>query len=95
MADRYSARGVEITNEIITKNVNNLQALLNFYLDIKDSLKPLPKLLSGEEIMSLLNIKPSKELGKIINQLKEAQLLGDIKNKEDAIAFVKGKFARK
>lgn len=88
MADRLSARGVEITEQIVEKNINNLQALLNFYLNIKNTLKPLPKLLSGEEIMELLNIKPSKELGNIIKSLQEAQLSGDIATKEEAVNFI-------
>lgn len=88
MADRFSARGIEITDEIVKKNINNLKSLLDFYLSVKDSLKPLPKLLSGEEIMEILNIKPSKELGEIIKSLKEAQLAGEINTKSEAIKFI-------
>lgn len=89
MADRLSARGIQITEEIVKKNINNLQSLLDFYLNVKDTLKPLPKILSGEEIMELLNITPSKGLGNIIKLLKEAQLSGDITTKEEAIKFIK------
>lgn len=89
MADRLSARGIEITDEIVEQNINNLQALLDFYLKIKEDLKPLPKLLSGDEIMQILKIRPSKELGQIINSLKEAQLSGDINTKEEALDFIK------
>ena len=92
MADRLSARGVEITEEVVQKNITSLQSLLDFYLNIKDSLEPLPKLLSGEEIMELLNLKPSKELGDIIKKLKEAQLSGDVTTKEEAVEFVNGKW---
>lgn len=88
MADRLSARGVEITEDIVTENISNLQKLLDFYLAIKDTLKPLPKLLSGDEIMKMLEIGPSKELGHIIDQLKEAQLSGNVITKDDAIKFV-------
>lgn len=90
MADRFSARGVEITEEIVKKNISNLQALLDFYLNVKETIKPLPKLISGEEIMEILNITPSKKLGEIINQLKEAQLSGDIVTKKQAVTFIKG-----
>lgn len=89
MADRYSARGVEISEEIVQTNINNLQKLLDFYLYVKDSLKPLPKLLSGEEIMEILDLKPSKELGNIIAELKEAQISGDINTKKEALIFIK------
>lgn len=91
MSDRLSARGVEITDEIVNNNINNLQKLLDFYLGIKDNLKPLPKLLSGNEIMDLLNLEPSKKLGNIIAELKEAQLSGEICSREEAVAFILSK----
>ena len=88
-ADRLSARGVDITEEIVNVNLNGLNKLLQFYLDKKDTLKPLPKLLDGQEIMKILNIKPSPKLGEVIDALKEAQLNGDVLTHDDAIKFVK------
>ena len=87
-ADRLSARGEAITEEIVADNINGLNKLLEFYLSKKDTLKPLPKLLDGQEIMRIKNIPQSPELGKIINALKEAQLNGDINTKEEAIEFI-------
>jgi len=88
MADRLSARGPEITDEIVNNNISSLNKLMNFYLEKKDELKPLPKLLDGKEIMSLLNIKPSPILGQIIEALHEAQLDGDVTCRDEAIKFV-------
>lgn len=87
-ADRLSAKGVDITEEVINSNINGLNKLLEFYLSKKDSLTPLPKLLDGREIMTLLNIKPSPKLGEIISALNEAQLNGDVTTPEDAKNFV-------
>lgn len=88
-ADRLSARGPEITDEIVNTNISALNKLLKFYIESKDSLAPLPKLLDGNEIMQLFNLKPSKELGIIINTLNEAQISGDVTTKDEAINFVK------
>src|SRR5574344_54141 len=88
-ADRLSARGPEITEDIVDENISSLNKLLDFYVKAKETLKPLPKLLDGIEIMQILNIKPSKKLGEIINKLNEAQISGDITTKEEAISFVK------
>lgn len=88
MSDRLSARGEAITDEIVKNNITGLQSLLKYYLEIKDTLNPLPKLLSGEDVMKIKNIKPSKELGKIIDALKEAQFNGDITTKEQAVELV-------
>ena len=88
-ADRLSARGQDITEEIIKSNIEGLDKLLKFYFDKKESLKPLPKLLDGNEIMKILNISPSHKLGEIIDALKEAQISGDVNNIDEAISFVK------
>ena len=88
-ADRLSAQGPDITKEMTKTNINGLNRLLAFYLETKDTLKPLPKLIDGNEIMKLLGINQSPKLGKIINELKEAQINGDITTREDAEKFVK------
>ena len=89
-ADRLSARGEAITEEIVKANLDGLDALLNFYLEKRETLKPLPKLLDGKEIMEIKGIKQSPDLGKIISALKEAQLNGEVNSKDEAIDFVKG-----
>lgn len=88
-ADRLSARGPEITDQIVERNITSLNMLLRFYLEARETLKPLPKLLSGNDVMQILNIKPSKRLGKIMEALHEAQISGDVITKEHAIEFVK------
>jgi tRNA nucleotidyltransferase/poly(A) polymerase len=88
-ADRLSARGKEITDEIVRKNLEGLDKLLDFYLSKRQTIKPLPKLLDGNEIMEILNIPPSPILGEILKQLNEAQLNGDIIQKVDAIEYIK------
>ena len=90
-ADRLSARGLDITEEIVEKNISGLNNLLNFYLSVRETLEPLPVLLNGNDVMKILNIKPSKQLGEIMNSLHEAQLSGEITTKEQAVEFVKNK----
>lgn len=88
-ADRLSARGEEITETIVKSNTAGLCELLEKYKIAKETLKPLEKLLSGNEVMKILNIKAGKELGNIIKELKEAQLSGDVISKEDAVDFIR------
>ncbi len=89
MADRLSARGEKITEEIVNKNINGLTKLLNDYLELRKDIKPLEKLLDGRDIMELLQIKQSPKLGEIINALKEAQISGNVTTKQEAVEFVK------
>lgn len=88
-ADRLSARGEAITEEIINDNLNGLDKLLNFYLEKRETMQPLPKLLSGYEVMEIKGIKQSPALGIIMKALNEAQISGDVNTKDEAISFVK------
>lgn len=88
-ADRLSARGPAVTDEMVNNNLTSLDRLLQFYLDVKDTLEPLPKLLDGNEVMTILNLSPSPKLGEIMDALHEAQINGDVVTKEHAVEFVK------
>lgn len=88
-ADRLSARGEAITEEMVEENINGLNKLLDFYFVSLETLAPLPKLIDGHDVMQILNIKPSPLLGEILNALHEKQLDGEINTKDEAIKFVK------
>ena len=88
-ADRLSALGPEITQNVVEENISSLNNLLKFYLEAKKTLQPLPKLLNGNEVMQILKLQPSPRLGEVLEALKEAQISGDVLTKEDAINFVK------
>lgn len=79
---------------MVEENLSMLDKLLNFYIDSLETIKPLPKLLDGNDIMELLEIKPSPQLGKILNELHEGQLNGDITTKQQAVEFVKKLYER-
>ncbi len=91
MSDRLSARGEAITEEIVKNNLFMLKKYLDDYIEFLKTAKPLEKLLSGNEIADILNIPKDKNLGIIIDELKEAQISGDICTKEQAIEFIKTK----
>lgn len=88
-ADRLSARGIAVSDEMVENNLNKLEELKEAYFKSKDEIKPLEKLLDGFEIMELLNLPQGEKLGQIINDLKEAQISGEITTKNQAVEFVK------
>lgn len=87
-ADRNSALGPDITKEMVENNRLKLDELLNGYFEERSRLN-LPLLLNGNEIMEILNIPQSKQLGDIVKALKTAQIEKIVSTKEDAISFVK------
>ncbi|MCB9261796.1 MAG: HD domain-containing protein [Flavobacteriales bacterium] len=84
-------------NEIkVERFLKNLDLVQQKIIDVeeRDRIRNFEPVLSGEEIMEIFGLKPSKEVGIIKNALKDAVLDGEIKNiRPEAINFVlqKGK----
>ncbi|MFH1900150.1 MAG: HD domain-containing protein [Patescibacteria group bacterium] len=68
--------------DMMLKRINELKKLG------KD--RKLPKaLINGNGVMRILGIKPSKKVGKILGDLREKQLAGEIKTKQEAKQEIK------
>ncbi len=93
-ADRLSARGEAVSDEIVEKNLKNLETLLIEYENIYPKLKKLPKLIDGHKIMEILNIPPSPLLKDIINEIKDLQLEGKISSEIEAVEFIEKKYLK-
>ncbi len=89
--------------DITSKNEAKVKRYLNRFDEVEKKLKDVEERdqvrnfqppISGEEIIATFNLKPSKEIGIIKNQIKEAILEGEISNNyEEAYTFMieKGK----
>ncbi len=87
---------IDILSSVWQKNKEQRFAGFNLLVKRINELKKLGKnkqlpqgLLSGNDIMKILKIKAGVEVGKILVALREQQLSGKIKNKQEAIKFVK------
>ena len=90
-ADRLSARGEKVTDKMVENNLSHLEKLKNYYLEVESMAQNPKALLDGREVMEILNLKPSKKVGEILENLKIAQLSGEILTKEEAINYIKTK----
>lgn len=87
--------------DITTKNPNKVKRYLQNFEIVKTKLKEIEEKdhirnwqppVSGEEIMVLFNLEPSKTVGDLKNALKDAILDGVISNdKDEALAFLSAK----
>ncbi|MBQ8635779.1 CCA tRNA nucleotidyltransferase [bacterium] len=93
-ADRLSALGEAITKEMLENSLNHLDNLQKYYESVRDIANAPKSLLDGIEIMEILNIKPSKIIGELIDELVEMQLSGEINSKEQAVRYIKNKAAK-
>ncbi len=85
LADREAARGPRSS----PASRHAYAAALDRVLAALEEQPAAPKpLLTGGEIIALLDIKPSPEVGHALRALNEAAALGNVKNPEEARAFV-------
>ena len=68
-----------------------VEQVRTMYEEEKKRPKPIKPFLDGTEIMKILNIPPSKEVGKILESLVDAQLEEKVKNRDQAIDYIKNK----
>jgi tRNA nucleotidyltransferase/poly(A) polymerase len=51
--------------------------------------KPPRPLLDGREVMEALSLPPGEEVGKLLDQLREAETTGGVRTREEALEFLK------
>ncbi|THF68097.1 CCA tRNA nucleotidyltransferase [Deinococcus sp. Arct2-2] len=85
LADREAARGPSSNPASRHAYAAALDRVLAALEDQPAAPKPL---LTGAEIMALLDIEPGPKVGQALRALNEAAALGDVKNPQDARAFV-------
>ncbi|WP_456411901.1 HD domain-containing protein [Oceanithermus sp.] len=86
IADRAASRGPLARNE-----TGRIQALYAAHEAARAFLAaPRPKpLLSGDEVMRMLNLEPGPLVGRALRALEEAQVVGDVRDRKAAQAFVR------
>lgn len=87
VADRLATRGRK-ADEAIEKHLDLARELLPQALDWHVSGGPQP-LVRGDELASELGIQPGPELGRLLEQLREAQFAGEVVTREDALALAR------
>lgn len=89
LADYLATRGPNLNLE----EWQGYCRLINYVLEryFKQKEVPPPKLVDGHDLMSIFNLKPGKEVGKILEMIKEAQAVGRVTTKEEALAFARKK----
>lgn len=67
-----------------------LESILRDYHRFLDTHpRPLKPLLTGDEVMEILGLAPGEEVGRVLKQLHETQVRGEVTTKKEARAFLK------
>ena len=88
LADYLGTYGVVLDSHTWIAYLDTIQMLLTRYFLHHDSAVAPPPFITGQDILSIFDLSPGPRIGKILNGLREAQAIGEISNKEEALNWV-------
>jgi len=94
LADSLAAYGGHVPASIWTLQLDICARLLETWFEQKKEVVYPPKLLSGKEIMEILQLTPGPTVGKAVMALQEAQGAGEVLTVGDAVNYIKGWYAK-
>jgi len=84
LADQAATRG-PLTTEAKTKHHAKIcHKLIGQYFELKEQ-KPVQRLITGNDLIKELKLKPSVLFGKILSRVEESAALGKIKTRDEAL----------
>jgi putative nucleotidyltransferase with HDIG domain len=87
LADVWGTYGVELPQDVWTKQLDVVRALLEAWWEYPEERVSPPALLNGNELMREFGLKPGPIIGQILESIEEVQAIGQINSKEEAISF--------
>jgi putative nucleotidyltransferase with HDIG domain len=87
LADAWAARGPMMTRDGWRRQAAYMNSLLVRSLEDEGIVQP-PRLLTGYDIMSALNLPEGPMIGRLLAAVEDAQAAGEIGDREAALAFV-------
>ena len=88
LADFMGARGQDVQQEELAIALDTAETLLKPWASEQQEPTVPPPLLNGKELMQIFGLRPGPEIGKLLAALQEAQAVGQIQNREQAIAYI-------
>jgi poly(A) polymerase len=88
LADHLAARASALDIDEWREHCRTAEYVLDKHFTATDKVAP-PKVLDGHDIMSIFNLEPGPKVGRLLEELKEAQAAGEITTREEATAYLK------
>ncbi|MDQ2786907.1 MAG: hypothetical protein M3Y58_18100 [Chloroflexota bacterium] len=85
MGDRATARGPNRPPTVVARDIAFLQGMLRDFFSRYAPLLASPPLISGDDVMQALGLRPGKAVGRLLLRLRWRQLAGILTNADDAL----------
>jgi tRNA nucleotidyltransferase/poly(A) polymerase len=88
LVDTLATYGPTLTQELWIKTLLLIRTFFEAWWEKPELQVHPPMLLNGNDLIQLFGLKQGPEIGKILEEIREAQVEGDIVSRQDAIRFV-------
>jgi len=93
LADHLATRGPKLDFEEWREHAQKLAYVLEERF--KESIVAPPKLVDGHDVIDIFGLTPGPKVGKLLEAVREAQAVGDIATREEALLFVQKRLSLK
>jgi len=91
LADTWATHGQALSAEVWSHQLDVVNILLEAWWErVEDSIAP-PKLVNGQDLIDGLGLEPGPQIGRLLAEIREGQVIGEINNKEDALTFAQSR----
>jgi poly(A) polymerase len=91
LADRLAARGAATTAEALRTQTDTIAHIVRLWLASKTGDGAAPPLIRGKDVMAATGLPPGPGVGRLLAEVRSAQLAGELGTHEDAVEFVRRK----
>ena len=88
LADHLATRGPNLRLESWREHTSLVDYVLSRRFEGEGVVRP-PKLINGHDIIDLFGLSPGPKVGELLELVREAQAAGEIRSREEALAFIK------
>jgi len=89
LATKGTTKGSTIEAEQWEEHLSTIRRLLTLYYREPEIVNP-PRLLTGDDLMRELDMPPGPRIGQLLEAIREAQAVGEVRSQEDALALARG-----
>jgi len=87
LADRLAAQGKLVTPKILDRHRQAVSFLLDCLYNQTEIVVRPPQLIGGGTLIHELGLEPGPMIGHLLKRVQEAQVMGEVKTREDALNF--------
>lgn len=89
LADIRGTYGVTLPQDIWERELEVCRTLMEAYWENNAKIVSPPRLLTGDDLMEMFDLRPGRDVGRLLAAIREAQAAGEIQDRESAVEFAR------